>query len=493
MESDDPFYRVFKDGWEARVYISRTNEFPEGIPGTKTDDHKKNPKRTVLRFYPENKEATISRKSGLLCFENKYAIYQMAVDSKQIPVIRRISKVHRGRDPITGKWVVGITTQSWRFAPIGFICMLYESFKAEKRLEKFHIMDAYGKPIDIGSTLNHFKNSVNNAAAFQVPYSYANKFIEESGGIFVHDVRGQPLSGLFYLQPTMYLQFEGSNLGIQMYPEDKKYSDLDYADRTLVMQSRQLFLDEEKSKYFEEITAEIQYAHRMADCYDCCHKEKSQCQFMIGGKCPMYKCCHTRECPNVHGVLDDMSDEWQTVVLKLVENPSVNSGIEKINEVFNDPDNNSIDLIKDGLFKFLGKVLTKDVLEMIRSFRNMEELQVEFISAYFRQATLVAFSSFVDKWHGKIRNETFLEFRQCLVEGQDSIKFIRDMKVNYYRAMVFVRMESVFNDTIDSWNREHGIPVKRRVDLTEEEVKKSFLIAPAKTPKKVKKKSKKRK
>jgi hypothetical protein len=489
MDFNDPLHKVFDDEWEARVYLSR-NEFPEDIPGIKMDSHGK---RTILRFYPKYQEATISRKSGLLCFENKHIIYKMAVDSKQIPVLRRISKVHRGVDPITGKYIVGITTQSWRFAPIGFICMLYEAFKTEKRLNKFRLVDAYGKLIDIGSTTGQFKKNVNNAAVFQVPYTYAEKFIEESGGVFVHSDRGQPLPGLFYIQPTLYSQFEGSDLGIQMYPKDKNYSDLSDDDRNLVFASRHLFLDEEKCDYFKKITAEIQYAHRMDKCIDCCHKKKSQCQFMTGGKCPMYKCCHTRECPNAHGMLDAMSADWVKVVSKLAENPSVNSGIEKINEVFSDTANNTTELVRDGLVEFLGKELLKSVLDMIGPFSNMEELQVEFITAYFRQATLAAFSAFADKWHGKIRNEMFLEFRECLLEGQDSIKFMRDMKVNYYRAMVFIRMESVFNYTIDSWNREHGIPVKRRVELTDTEVKKSFLIAPAKTPKKVKKKSKKRK
>jgi len=488
MDPKDPLNRVFAEDWKALVYINN-DEFPEGIPGSMIDS---NGKRTILGFYPKYQEAIISRKSGLLCFRNRHIIYQMAADSKQIPVLRRISKVHRGVDPITGKYVVGITTQSWRFAPIGLICMLYEAFKPENRLDKFRLVDAYGKRIDIGSTTGQFKKSIKNATAFQVPYTYLEKFVEESGVDLINTSHGQPLPGLFYLQPTLYLQFEGSDLGIQMYPQDKKYIDLDDRDRSLVIGSRRLFLDDEKCEYFKEITSEIQYAHRMIDCINCCYKETSKCQFMRGGKCPMNKCCHTRECPNAHGVLDDMSDEWQKVIVKLVENPSINEGIKKINEVFSDSNNDTIVLIKEGLLKILGNLLTKDVLEMIKPFSNMEELQLEFISAYFRQATLVAFSTFADKWYGKIRNETFIEFRQCLLEGQDSIKFLRDMKVNYYRAMIFVRMESVFNDTIESWNKKHGITVKSRVDMTDAEVKKSFLITAPKVQKKINKKSKRK-
>jgi len=493
MEKNDPLQKLWTDGWVAVVRADRKTPFPDTIPGAYLDNHKKDPKKTVLVFRPKNEEAIISRKSGGLCFKTEYKDMRMGSDSSGIPVIHRISKVHRGIDPITGEVFVGLTTQAWRFAPVGYICMLYEAFKTEKKLNKFRIMDCTGKPIDIGTSLSHFKHAMTNSAKFEVPYSFASRFIAEAGGKFVHDPTAKSLLGLFYLQPTLYIQFTGDRLGIQMYPEGfhDKYVDLSDEDKQLVFNSRLLFIDKEKCDHFEKMTAEIQYTHRMIDCIECCYRKGSQCQYMTGGKCPSYKCCCLRECPYREDAFDDLLLEWTKIEEKLVVNPAVNSGIDKINDIFNNPENSTIELIKESLYKFIGKVLVNDLLDFIRPVQSMDELHVEFISAYFRKAALVAFESFTEKWQYHMHSSIFAEWRECIILGRKSDVFIRDTKVQFCRAMAYMRLERIFTQIANDWDMKHGNPIKHRLPLTEEEVKQSFLVKPEKPTSKKPKKPKK--
>jgi hypothetical protein len=490
----DLLRKVWYDKWEAIVRIDRKEEFPDTIPGAIMDAHKLLPKRTLLRFFPENVPPVISQKSGLMCFRTKYSLHRLSTDSSGIPVIHRISKVHYGMDSETGIYAVGLTTQSWRFGPIGHICMLWEGFKREKKLNKLRIMDGTGNPINIGTSLAHFKKAMANAAVFEVPYSFAEKFIAETGGRFAHDPSAKSLKGLFYLQPTLYIQFAGDRLGIQMYPPGfhDKYSELSTEDRQLVLASRQLFIDEEMIKYFKRVTYEVQYTHRMIDCIGCCYREGSQCKFMVNGKCPSFYCCCMRECPYREDAFDEVLVEWQKIIAILVKNPSVNSGIEKINDVFNDEKVTTLETAREGLFEAFGKVLIGDLLDYIRPVYSIEELQVEFISAYFRKAALVAFEQFTDKWQNRIRQNIFPEWRTCIILGHDSDKFMRDIKVQYCRAMAFVRIRHIYNKTADAWDRKVGNPPKHRVDITENERVGSFLKA-AKPPKKKKKPGNKKK
>jgi hypothetical protein len=466
----------------------KNNTLEDWIPGSELDAHPTNPLRVVFVWDPDfSKPLEIDPDSGGICYhimnlKNAVKFVQNADDG--MPGFFRVSKVCRGRFQVRiGSHIfVGFHVQKWVFAPISFICILYEEYIRIKQMGRFAISDANGIEIDIGKSLTDFKKAI--WAAPKVRTVYSAKYLEHMGDKLTSADRD--MVGLFYLESSDYLQYAGADIEIQMYPVGyhNRFAELTSTERNRVFESRKLFFcDEEYIKHFAIFIEEQQRVCRMVSCADSANPNNNCCfKKSCNGVCGDKRCCYKRECVNTPDIFDVLFDDWTTLV---ADETSQSFEYKIIQEAFaqHDGEYDEPDVIYAKLNGCLEEETLKKIILMCKISGDAEtithRLDQELNHTIAKGIGRYAFRKFMHQNRALMIQDNVREAVEGLAhvidEGKSPDEYFKFVKTRHYQTVARDRVKILYNQAIDSWRKKKGLPPIRRTPLTDAERAASFI------------------
>jgi hypothetical protein len=204
--------------------------------------------------------------------------------------------------------------------------------------------------------------------------------------------------------------------------------------------------------------------------------------------------------------LDLLLTEWGDI---LVEAVRTNQSINLMSEIFAKTDDqySDIDIIKEKLglsfnTTFIERNYDLAVRKTKEDFAKLSDEEIDLETSIitnfhkllegmaYKQAVMAAFAKFRHRNRSLEIEDIFDAWQLSIDFGKRSSEFIANMKRRQIQIQAQDRVKLLYNNTEDAWRAKQGLPPIRRIPLTIEEVKASFVeIAKSSTKKSPSKKS----